>query len=194
MLAFYILAAVVGGGLIVISALGGLGGHGDVDHAGADHDLDHHGVETSKDHPTDMGDSWIPFISLRFWTYFFGVMGLCGLLLTLFRASAEPTTGILSGVAGLACGIGAFSFYRWAKKTEPDSQVREQDMLGNEANLVVAVRPGQLGKVRMTVRGEIIDMLAASHDGTEIEAGTDVVVVGIEGNQAQIVRRTDILN
>jgi membrane protein implicated in regulation of membrane protease activity len=67
-----------------------------------------------------------------------------------------------------------------------------QDLLGKEAKLLVGVKPSQLGKIRFEVKGEIIDMIAVAEDDSVIETGEQVLIVGVEGNQARVARRRDI--
>ncbi|MDI9639468.1 NfeD family protein [Kamptonema cortianum] len=197
MLTIYVITAIVGGGLILLSALGGLG-HGDFD---VSHDVDVD-VNTDFDHNfgadhsvTDAAsDFWLPFLSLRFWTYGLGCFGIFGSFLTFTGLAKEPLAAMVAGGVGFVGGTAAAWIMRWASKNETDSSVGERDLMGVAGKVLVRAGEGNPAKIRVEVKGDIIDLLAKSHDGSPIEKDEDVVVVGIEGNQAIIAKSNDFLN
>ncbi len=88
MLTVYLITAVVGGAFVLLSAFGG--SHDDFDHD-ADFDSDA-GFESDAGLDADFGadadhgelvhaDVWLPFLSMRFWTYFLTFFGVTGMLL-----------------------------------------------------------------------------------------------------------------
>lgn len=195
MLTAYIVATVVAGAFILLSALAG--GHD----AGHDVDVGHDFDADAPDHDFDVhhentgeltADTWIPFFSLRFWTYFAATFGLIGLILTLLRLADPITTFVLSISVGFGMGLLVAYLMRVLKNASTTSSAGVQDLLGKEAKMLVGVKTSQLGKVRFEVKGEIIDMIAVTEDGSEIESGEEVLIVGIEGNQARVARRRDI--
>ncbi len=213
MLALYIVTAIIGGGLMLLSAVGGLGSHADVSHdLGGGHDFGghdvgghdvgghdvggheglEHGGHGDHEHGGE-GGLWIPFLSLRFWTYAIGTFGILGLLLTLFSDAAEPGVGMTSGVLGFVMGLVAAYGYRLAQRSQTSGGVSERDFLGVEGKVLVATKPDHPGKVRVTVKDDIIDMLALSEGGKTIEVGEDIVVVAVEGDQVRIAKKGDIL-
>jgi membrane protein implicated in regulation of membrane protease activity len=189
MLTLYIVMAIVSGALILISAFG-------VDH-GSGHDLDvGHDVAGGHDtnHDTDHdGGAWLPFLSLRFWNYFAAAFGLIGLLLTLLKATDSSTTLILALAGGLGTGLAVALIMRWLKAGSNTDGTAIHDLMGKEAKVIVGVKPDQIGKVRIEAKGELIDLLAVADDGHPIEAGEQVVVVGVDGGQARVSRVRDIL-
>lgn len=191
MLTVYIVSAIVAGALILLSAVGG--GHD------AGHDVDVGGHDFDASHDADVHSdgavegTWIPFFSLRFWTYFFAAFGIIGLLLTVLNAATAPLTIGLALGGGLVTGFAVAAIMRWLKGSASTDSASLHDLLGKEAKVLVGVRPSQLGKVRIEAKGEIIDLLATSESGEQIEIGEQVVVVGVDGNQAKIARRRDIL-
>lgn len=191
MLTVYVFCAVIGGGLIVLSLFGGDHEHGgDVSHdthIGHDGDVSH---DADAGHESSLGHHdgpWIPFFSLRFWTYLSGIFGLSGVLLTVMTDSKEPTTAALSGGAGLVGGLIAASLVRWLQTHEADSTARERDFLGVRAKVTVGIRNQQLGRVRATVKGEIIEVLARSENQLALPEGAEVVIVGMEGGHATVM-------
>ncbi len=185
MIALYILAAIVGGGLVLASAFLGHGEHGgDADHD-AHFDGDGHGHAEAH--------TWIPFLSLRFWTYFLAVSGSIGLLLANQTSLIEPVRGILSGSSGLVIGLLASFLMRVAKRLEVDSGARTQDFLGAVGKVVVAIRPGQEGKIRVTMKGDILELLALPNEHETLEIGSEVIIVSMENDRALVISRSELL-
>lgn len=197
MLTLYIFCAVIGGGLILLSAFGG----GDHEHGvDSDHDISVHDVahdfdasgadvdhEVDGSHEAGADGPWIPFFSLRFWTYFIGIFGGTGLLLTWLTNTAEPATGLLSAGTGFVSGLVAASLVRWISRNEADSTARDSDMLGLRARVTVPIREQQLGRIRTTVKGELLDILANAEEQKDLLEGTEVVIVGMENGRASVM-------
>jgi hypothetical protein len=185
MLGFYIFSAIVGGILVLVNVF--VGGHGhdfegghDFDHGGADHDSDH----GDADHGL-----WLPFLSLRFWTYFFAATGAVGLLLTKLSGSGEPTTGIIALATGLVCGLSVAIAVRYLSRYDSDSAAKMDDLLGMEAKVLVTVRQDSPGKIRCHLKGDTIDLLALAQDDAILEVGSDAIIVAIEDDRARVVPR-----
>lgn len=200
MLAAYIVAAIVGGGMIVFSALAGLGAHGDISHdlgTDASHDVSHDASHDSGDghHHVDDGAGafWLLFFSLRFWIYAVGAFGTLGVVLTVTRALAEPMTLTVSAIGGLLMGLFTAGTVRWLTRSELQSTVSTVDFQGALARVTVAIGEGQPGKVRTTVKGDIIDLMAIGLDGGAIPRETEVVIVDMQGDKAVVAPSTEIL-
>lgn len=201
MLGIYIVGLIVGGALVLLSVLGAGHGHGDfaTDHdishdfgdhdLSVDHDLDHEGVGTAM----HASDTWIPFLSLRFWTYFSAVFGACGLLLTKLSDLGQAEIAIYSGAGGILTGLIVAYSVRLLKKSEAGGSTTEKDILGTTALVTVALKSGLPGKIRCTVKGDILDLLALPEGASDIPVGAEVVVVGMEGNNAKVMPLTEIM-
>lgn len=191
MLTLYLAAFLAAAGLIVLTQVLGHGkegqghdvehgdgaGHGDgVDHGdgaghGDDADLDagHHGVLGS------VGQV-LPLASLSFWTYFLGAFGLTGLLLTWLG------TGLGAGVAPVSLGVGyvagvfAVQVLRRLRRSETGSPVNARELVGSIATVLLPVGRGQAGKVRVHVKGRLVDLIAAADEEPPLAPGRTVVV------------------
>lgn len=194
MLTLYIVTAIIGGALILISAISG--GH-DADHdfdVGHDVDVSHDADVGHGDHGADVtSGAWLPFFSLRFWTYFAAAFGIIGLLLTLLKAADPTMTALLALGGGLITGMLVAWIMRWLKSASTTDGASIHELLGKQAKMLVGAKPDQMGKVRIEAKGEIIDMIAIADDGGAIEAGEEVLVVGVDGNQVRVARPKDFL-
>jgi len=197
MISLYIIAAVVGGALVALSAFGAGDHDHDHDHeahldqdAEIDHDGDHevHALANIEHDAT-----WLPFLSLRFWTYFSAFFGLTGLGLTYLTDLAAPIGALLSAGTGVGSGLGISYAMRRLRASETHSGSSSEDLIGSEGTVLLTVRKDDPGKVRCRIKGELIDVLAVSEEENEIERGAEVIVVGFEDDRASVLRRTDLL-
>jgi len=177
MLAVYVVCAVLGVGLALIAALIGDHSH-DAHFEVGHHEFGHGGPENHL---------WLPFLSLRFWTYGLAGFGLTGFLLSIFTKTPPASVIGFAAFTAIACGAMIAILVRVAQQAQTTSETTTRDMLGLEAQVLVAIRPGQLGKVRLSAKGELIDMIAISDEEAAIEAGTRALVVGIEGDHARVI-------
>lgn len=191
MLALYIGCTVATLALILISAFAGAHG-GDADHGG---DIDHShdtGEHDSGEH--DAGThSWMPWLSVRFWTYFCAGFGLVGLLCTLLTKASQNEILIWALVTGLVAGLGVSYIMRLARKYESGATLGARDFEGKVGHLSVACGPGQLGKVRLEMEGETIDYLAKTEHQELLPVGSQVIIVSVEGDTALVVAESDLM-
>lgn len=200
MLTIYIAATIIGGILVVVSALGG--SDGELDHeaemeleADFDADIDA-GVDVDVDaHADGAWDSaaWLPFLSLRFWTYFLAFFGLSGLLLSTLTNSSWATVVSTAGATGFVCGFAVATLMRFLKKTQADSGVGSGDMVGAEGRVLLPIRIGETGKVRVQIKGDLIDLLALVDGDTPLEPGIDVIIVGFKDNTATVIPKEQLV-
>lgn len=190
MLPIYLVSAIVAGGFTLFTAVASAFSHGadgghhghDAD-ANQDHGSDHPGLDT-----LDFFSLWLPFARVRFWLYAIATFGVVGSFLTLGKLSQEPTTLQASLAIGFAAGWVVNFIYTMLQKHLAGGSVAQEDFVGLEGRMLVGSRPNQVGKVRVTVKGELIDLLAVSDDGSEIPQDERVLVVNIENDRARVVR------
>jgi membrane protein implicated in regulation of membrane protease activity len=189
-LAIYLVAAIIGGGLVLFSAFGGLHGHGDAHFGG---DADHPGLDAHHGDAADAGAFWLPFFSLRFYVYALAAFGILGALLTATKTGQEPTTVAASTATGLATGWIASAVVRWLTRADSSSAASHADFMGAIGTVTVPVRPGAPGKVRTRVKGDIIDLLALPAAGEEIGSGEEVAILDMDGSTALVGRAATVL-
>jgi membrane protein implicated in regulation of membrane protease activity len=204
MLALYLVTAIIGLGLIVFSALGGLSEHGDFDNSvetesevstGFGHDL-HSDADSGLDsHDADhTSDFWLPFFSLRFWIYLTGGFGGFGLILTMMGVKEQPTQFISALTVGLVIGTVAAVTMRILKKSGSNSSVSDRDFVGLAAKVLVAPVDANPGKIRLAIKNETIDVLALPLDGHTIATGDQVVVVSVDGAHVTVANAEKYLD
>ena len=196
MLTIYIVAAIMGGVLVLFSALGG--GEGDLDQdvdleADADVELEA-GIDADTDGP-DGGDlaSWLPFLSLRFWTYFTAFFGLSGVLLSTLTEWGGTAVATAAVGVGFTTGFGVATFMRLLAKTQTDSGIGSRDMIGAEGVVLLPVRVGDIGKIRVQIKGDVIDLIARVDGDEPLDVGAEVMIVAFEENTATVIPREELV-
>jgi membrane protein implicated in regulation of membrane protease activity len=205
MLVLYVITGIIGLGLIILSALGGFGAEADFD-ADASVDFDSH-VEIDASHDFDSGhdfdhghdlthgaDIWLPFFSLRFWTYLLGGFGGFGLLLSLIGVNQEPIRLISAIIAGLITGLSAAYAMRYFQRNNLNSSISDKDFLGAAARVTVSPSENNPGKVRLFLKDETIDVLALPLEGHTITSGDEVVVVSVNGAYVTVANTEQYMN
>ncbi|HET7747723.1 MAG TPA: NfeD family protein [Vicinamibacteria bacterium] len=162
----YLLAAILGGGLLLVQILSG--GGKDLD-AGA-----------LGDHPD--GPGLLSTRALVYGLFAFGFVGGALHVPGLLRPTGALLVALLAGaVTTLAVGYVLRALgHPLAAGTGDLSEA-----IGRTARVLVPVAPQQRGKVRVQLKGHAVDMLATT-DGAAIPAGADVVVAEIRGDVAHV--------
>jgi hypothetical protein len=198
----YLASAAFGLVLVGASALLGGGDH-DADHD-ADHDLEaDHDVEHDLEHDADhehgglhdagmalahvhaVPGPWLPFTSLRFWSFFAAAFGVTGSALVA-GGVMEPFAGLVSAPTGLAVGWGAALLLRQLRTDTVSGEVTLDRFAGEEARVVLAVRPGGTGKIRLSTRTGVLDLPARTLDAHEIGVGSPVLVAAVRDGVADV--------
>ncbi len=172
-MAFYLAALAFSLGLIGLSAfLGDQGDHGDGSHGDAGGDHVHSGP---------LGD----LLSLRFLTWGLGGLGSTGAALTLLGVSPALRLPVAIGM-GLLVGAGTTFLFRKLRSLSSGSPAAPASLLDKEAVVVMALRPGALGKVLVVSDGQEIEFLARGDATLELPPGTRVVIVKFDGEVAEV--------
>lgn len=216
--AAYWFCLILGGGLLVISALGG-GDHdadvdadfeadfdagGDVDFdAGADADFDvdagggfdadgavHAGAEVA--HAGHMADAagLSSWFSIRFVVFFVAVFGAVGVVLTHLTSAGPGLTLPVAIVGGAVVGQGVHRLFRLIRRTSGNSLTREGDYTRKLAHVTVRIAPPNPGEITLPVRGvQRYVPAVVMGDGQGFDPGDEVVVVDYSAGVAQVISR-----
>lgn len=214
MIGIYVLAAVIGGGLLLFSMLAGDsdGGHDlggaevdvggaeldaaglDLDASGVEVDVDASGAEVDPDLGQGQGlsaaDLVLGLFQPRNLIFFAAAFGLTGMLLTLVGGTGEAETMGLS----LGMGAGAMTMthllFTWLRRSESAvDALAEIELEGRTGRVVLPLAPGQPGRIACLVADREIYLNArlASDAGGEVGVGGEVVVVRTEKGVAEVV-------
>ena len=214
MLGIYILAAVMGGGLLLFSVLSGAHHDAsdvevsgldtdvsgmDVDVAGVDVDVsgvDVAGadVDVHVDHDMDVGHAGAGELVLGLFKprniiFFLAGFGLTGTLLTLTN-NPEASTFAFALAMGGGAGLLTHAVFLWIRRSESGlDAVSERDIEGRPATVVLALAPGQPGRISCLIgdREQYCTARLAPEVTRPLSPGSEVVVLRIEDGVAEVI-------
>lgn len=191
---------ILGGIFVLLSAIGGLDGvdfAGDVDvdlDADADADFDADAALDDVDVGTHAAPAqarrrrWLPFLSLRFWTFAVCFFGLTGLLVTLVQPGmASWLVALIAGLMGLLCGTAAAVALRSLGGNQVNSLTRAEDLTGQIGTVEIPFDASSRGKVRLSLKGSTVAFFAFTQEQRPFRQGESVLVVGLENNKLWVV-------
>ena len=130
-------------------------------------------------------DGALVAISLSTISFVVGFFGLAGLL---FEASG--LSGIIVTPLALLAGIGAGGLssrvMRWVRDNSTSSDVPDSALQGTVAKVAMRVSAEHRGKIVVIKGGAREQMTATPVDGSSIDVGQEVVIVGVERGVALV--------
>jgi len=164
------------------------GGHGDLGHghAGA------HGADDASHHSSNLIGLAL-FLSLRFWSFASMAFGLVGMLLTWFALAGTIATAITAAAVGVFSGGLAATVFRALGSAAVSSGGETNEALGQVGRVLLPIERGHMGKIRVEVRGRLVDLVATT-DGERLEGGTAVIVNHLEGATAKVSAAPAVLS
>jgi hypothetical protein len=179
----YLVATLTGGALLVGALV--MGG----DDTDADGDGDHDGDDGAES--DGLLDVWLPFASLRFWTFVFAFGGLTGTLLTWLDLAPAWAVALMSLVVGWISGAGVSWAIRRLRRDDVNSELRAGDFVGTSAKVLLPVARGRVGKVRFEMGGRSVDAIAQTEDDDELAPGGEVLVYEVREDGVVLVTREE---
>jgi membrane protein implicated in regulation of membrane protease activity len=175
----YLVALALGGGFLAVQFF--LSAHDQADF----HDLS---GGTSDAGAGDHAGGWL---SPRFFTFAAFAFGFAGSLLHFLSLASPVLTLGLSAAIGLCSGFLASGVFRALRGHEVSSSASLEEAGGQLGRVLLQCGPGQQGKVRVTIKGQHVDILATA-DGL-VEQGTEVVVLDVKEQVARVMRAPEAL-
>lgn len=200
LLGLYILAAMLGGGLLLFSVLSGAHHDvGDVDASGLHVDVsgvdaDVSGVDVHADHDIHLahdaaGELVLGLFRPRNIIFFLTAFGFTGTLLTLFGNSANLTL-LLSLVMGAGAMVLTHSLFTWLRRSEIGiDALSEREIEGCTARVVLPLSPGERGRVACLIadREHHLTARLAADVSESVAIGGEVVILHVEDGIAEVV-------
>ena len=214
MLGIYILAAVMGGGLLLFSVLSGAHHDAsDVDVAGLDTDVsgldvdvagvdvDVSGVDVAGadvdvhvDHDIDVGHLGAGELVLGMFRprniiFFLAGFGLTGTLLTL-TGNPDASTFAFALAMGGGAGLLTHAVFLWIRRSESGlGAVSEREIEGRPATVVLTLAPGQRGQISCLIgdQEQYVTARLAPEVTHSLSPGIEVVVLRVEDGVAEVI-------
>jgi membrane protein implicated in regulation of membrane protease activity len=165
----YLIAAVLGGGILLVQVL-----------VGGDHGGDHAWDHADASHPEGPG-----ILSTRSLVYALFTFGFVGALLHIPRV-VEPRTALAVAVmSALATGAAVGFVFRSLGHSAASGAAELEEVRGRRARVLVACARERRGKVRVELKGHQVDMLATTDEALLAE-GTEVLIVDVREGVAHV--------
>jgi len=173
MLSFYIFAAILGGGLLL---LGAVAGDGD---AGGD------SIELDPDFGgKDLG--WKKALSFRTAAYALAAFGLTGTALSFLDAQPRLTL-LLAAAMAILGGTLATALFGWLARTQGGFGESSESYIGGIASAEIRIPVEGRGRVHLVHRGRAFTLPAVTHND-EIGRGETVIILDVVDGVALVER------
>jgi membrane protein implicated in regulation of membrane protease activity len=143
--------------------------------------LELHGQQGAGDH-----GGWADlFLSLRFYMFAAIGFGAVGAPVTLIGSSGSLLTLVVALATGIGIGCLAALGFRVLGRETLGSNARAEDLIGQVGRVLLACEKGKKGKVRLTVRGQIVDVVATT-DEPRLEPGSGIIVQEVYAQRVHV--------
>lgn len=195
MFTLYIFCLAIGGGFVILSAFAGFDGV-DFD---AQFDPDIQLIEPAPSSQTripqrnlTIRQRWfsLPVFSLRFWTFGSCFFGLTGVLLTKINPLLSPL--LILGIAltmGVGFGTTIVKILRHLQNQQANSLIQSQDLIGMWGTVEIPFDQTCKGKIRLTVKDSVLDIIAMTEENRTFAKGEQVFVVAMNKNKALVIAK-----
>ena len=130
--------------------------------------------------------TYLPFLSLRFWIFGICVFGITGSILIRMDLNT-PAHLTLASAMGLLVGWFAALLFHQLQNTTVDSSASMNELAGKEAIVVLPIRPGSTGKVRVRIKEQDLEITATSSHSEVLEIDQRVKIVSSTNGQATVI-------
>ena len=169
----FLVCAIVGGGLFLLRSIMMLVGLGGDEH--------HDGKDVSDiDAPDSAGApvATLKLVTLHGLTAFLLMFGLVGFLMLRNDKAAAWSASVVATLAGIVTMLVIAKIFQSSRKLQSDGTIYPKDIVGAEGSVYLVIRPGDIGKVQLTVRDALKVFDARAKDtSVEIKTGERVKVV-----------------
>lgn len=183
MFGVYLFCAVLGGGLVLFSLLGG-----DSDDGLAEGLEAESGPGTGASSTGVAGELLLGFFRVRNLTFLLAAFGVTGLLGHWLGLAPLLTVALATGLGVLSAMLvhGAFT---WLRRTDSAADVLEDsDLEGSFARVVVPIAPGGRGRISCEASGQQLYLTArlSGEAGESLPVGAPVVILRMEAGVAEV--------
>jgi membrane protein implicated in regulation of membrane protease activity len=140
-----------------------------------DHEFAGHEVSVDTDHGGP------GYLSARVMAAFLTAFGVGGVVARYYGLSHPVASGIGVASGFVMAGI-VYQFAKLLYSQQASSEMRMTTLVGQHAEVSVAIRPGGVGQISLTHGGERSEHIARSKDGLALPAGASVVISGLRGD------------
>jgi membrane protein implicated in regulation of membrane protease activity len=145
---------------------------------GGDHEIGAHEVAVEHGDVDSGGPS---IFSARIMAAFVTAFGVGGVVARFYDLSHPASSGV-GVVSGLVLASVVYQFAKFLFSQQASSDVKMSSLVGQFAEVSVAIPAGGVGQVALTFSGERSEHVARAADGGALGRGAQVVITGLRGD------------
>ena len=146
---------------------------------GGDHEIGAHDIAAGHLDGDHGGGPSI--LSARIMASFITSFGVGGVVGRYYHLTHPAASGV-GVVTGLALSSIVYQFAKFLYSQQASSEVRMSTLVGQFAEVSVAIPAGGVGQVALAYGGERTEHVARTGDGRPLSRGAEVVITGIRGD------------
>ena len=107
---------------------------------------------------------------------------------------------IILVIAAISIIIGIFVgalivwfIYFWRRRQNVDSLIKPEDAIGLYATVEVPFNANSKGKIRINIKGSVVDLAAITEEVREFNPGDRVFVIQMQDNKALVVSEESLM-
>jgi len=137
----------------------------------------------------------LPIFSFRFWTFGSCFFGLTGVLLSRLQTPMSPLlVAMISIAVGAVFGAVMVGVLRSLRQRPVNSLVRPADVVGLSGIVEVPFDSMSKGKVRVSVKGLVVDFIAFTTHTQSFSQGERVFIVEMKGSKVWVLPESSLTN
>jgi membrane protein implicated in regulation of membrane protease activity len=140
---------------------------------------DSHGHMGEASHPPVM-DVFFFLLSLRFWAFFTAFFGLTGVG-GHYLIGGGISTLVMAIIMGMIAGFSASYLFKYLSRGNVSSDFQMRDGVGQLAEVTVPLGPGDPGKVKLVIKGQLLELKAICEEA-ECAIRDKVTIVQFKDN------------
>ena len=102
-------------------------------------------------------------------------------------------------IAGISITIGIFVgalivwfIYFWRRREIVDSLIKAEDIVGLYADVEIPFNADSKGKIRVNIKGSMVDLIAITDESREFNPGDRVFIIQVKKNKVLVVSEDSI--
>ena len=125
---------------------------------------------------------FIPFLSIRFWTFGLTIFGVTGFILV--KMDQGPAVHASLAVAmGVLVGWAAALIFHQLKNTTVDSSTNTDQLAGHQGEVTLTIRTTGAGKVRVRSKEQYLELVATTSHTEDLQIGDKVLILKSQDGQ-----------
>jgi membrane protein implicated in regulation of membrane protease activity len=150
---------------------------------GGDHEVGAHDISVEHGDADHGGGPSV--FSVRIMAAFVSAFGVGGVVARYYRLSHPASSGV-GIVSGIVMAAVVYQFAKFLYSQQASSEVRMTSLVGQPAEVSVAIPQGGVGQVALTVAGERSEHIARAADGQAVPRGAAVVIIRLLGDSVVV--------